>query len=193
MRVVVVTRIAPFGLYVEHVGYGLLDAAAPDDTARMNLVVIIAWSQRTAGATRNVRHKLLALLATNPTNLAVDKSARHDFHTCTGSKAPFFKGLMVCDASTVVRVVLSRRPPERTFCAEDEVVRNVGVNASGCTPANLRFAVAFRMKAADAALSFDAEAAKPLGIGLCGRHPHNKRERRNNAGMQSPHDCNPFC
>jgi hypothetical protein len=52
--------------------------------------------------------------------------------------------------------------------------------------------VAFRVEAGDAGLSLGPEAPQALRIGLAGANRQHQCKRRNNAGMQSPHDCNPF-
>ena len=48
------------------------------------------------------------------------------------------------------------------------------------------------MEAGDAGLAFGPEAAKALSVSLSSADSQHQCERRNNAGMQSPHDCNPF-
>jgi hypothetical protein len=52
--------------------------------------------------------------------------------------------------------------------------------------------VAFRVEAGDAGLSLGPEAPQALRIGLASANRQHQCERRNNAGMQSPHVVTPF-
>ena len=100
--------------------------------------------------------------------------------------------VVVCETCAIDRVILGRSPPERALSAENEAIGDVRVDANRTAPTDLRLAVAFGVDAADAHLTFSAEASQPLRISLGSADSEYQCERGNSAGMQSPHDCNPF-
>ena len=157
----------------------------------MEVIVISAGSGRIENTVHD-RSEPLALLVPDPAHLAVDQRRRRHHVAGASREAPFLEGLVIGKTRTINRVIFGRGPPEGTLGAKDEIVGNIGIDACGAAPADLRLAVAFGMEAADPDLALGPEAAQPLGIRLgCGQS-HDQCERRNNAGVQSPHDCNPF-
>ena len=64
--------------------------------------------------------------------------------------------------------VVGRSPPEGAFGAENEAVRDIGINAAAAPQPHLDLLAPSECQLADARVAFDAEAAKALSIGLRG-------------------------